>query len=238
METGSGDNLRPEAAKLLLAVSRHSVLDASHNLDGEKRNSGVHCGRTKVFLTQLMVSYWHTLHPHTLFKAFIGWKGFSTVVLLIWVFGSFIRPVKQAKRSGHVGALTCLAVVSQLDLLEDQRKEILSRCAFSIQCCWRRYQRRRHHTRQRSATLIQAGKLKMTRPGTNEWQSSVAPAWLSARQEPAGRVCTQCWQADRIYPFISCRTPNLIWLTQTDRHSLDTSSWAGLHKPLSLQRAD
>lgn len=51
------------------------------------------------------------------------------------------------------------AFVLQLDLLEDQRKNILSRCAFTIQCCWRRYQRRRHRTRQQSATLIQAGKL-------------------------------------------------------------------------------
>lgn len=75
------------------------------------------------------------------------------------MFSWFIRPVKKTQGSGHVGLLTCLAVVLQLDLLEDQRKKILSRCAFSIQCCWRRYQRHRRHTRQRSATLIQAGKL-------------------------------------------------------------------------------
>lgn len=52
--------------------------------------------------------------------------------------------------------------VPQLDLLEDQRKKILSRCAFSIQCCWLRYQRRIRHIRQQSATLIQAGKLLMS----------------------------------------------------------------------------
>lgn len=164
VESGSGDHLRQEAAKLLLVASRHSALDASHNLDGEKRNSGVHCGRTKVFLTQLMVSHWHMLHPHTLFKAFV----FVGSTFQIYytsrfqsgvVFWSFIRPMKQTKGSGHVGVLTCLAVVLQLDLLEDQRNKILSRCAFSIQCCWRRYQRRRRHTRQQSATLIQAGKL-------------------------------------------------------------------------------
>ncbi|XP_053187445.1 unconventional myosin-XIX isoform X1 [Scomber japonicus] len=63
----------------------------------EKQSSLVHCGRTKVFLTQLM-----------------------------------------------------------LDLLEDQRGKILSQCAFSIQCCWLRYQRHRRHVRQQSATLIQA----------------------------------------------------------------------------------
>lgn len=55
------------------------------------------------------------------------------------------------------------AFVLQLDLLEDQRKKILSQCAFTIQCCWRRYQCRRHHTRQQSATLIQAGKLLVAR---------------------------------------------------------------------------
>uniref|UniRef100_A0A8C9XRG6 Myosin XIX n=1 Tax=Sander lucioperca TaxID=283035 RepID=A0A8C9XRG6_SANLU len=62
------------------------------------------------------------------------------------------------------GVLTCVAVVSQLDLLEDQRKKILSQCAFSIQCCWQRYQRRRCHARQQSATLIQAGKPLMPWP--------------------------------------------------------------------------
>uniref|UniRef100_A0A665TRX7 Myosin motor domain-containing protein n=1 Tax=Echeneis naucrates TaxID=173247 RepID=A0A665TRX7_ECHNA len=52
--------------------------------------------------------------------------------------------------------LTLLAFVSQLDLLEDQRNKILSQCAFVIQCCWLRYQRRRRQARRKSATLIQA----------------------------------------------------------------------------------
>uniref|UniRef100_A0AAQ5Z5E7 Myosin motor domain-containing protein n=1 Tax=Amphiprion ocellaris TaxID=80972 RepID=A0AAQ5Z5E7_AMPOC len=55
-----------------------------------------------------------------------------------------------------LGSLLACLLVSQLDLLEDQRKKILSRCAFSIQCCWLRYQRRRRHTHRQSATLIQA----------------------------------------------------------------------------------
>lgn len=42
-----------------------------------------------------------------------------------------------------------------LDLLEHQRKKILSQCAFTIQCCWLRHQRRKHQ-KQRAATLIQA----------------------------------------------------------------------------------
>uniref|UniRef100_A0A3B5LHJ4 Myosin XIX n=1 Tax=Xiphophorus couchianus TaxID=32473 RepID=A0A3B5LHJ4_9TELE len=45
---------------------------------------------------------------------------------------------------------------SQLDLLEDHRGKILSRCAFTIQCCWLRHQRRRRLARRQSATLIQA----------------------------------------------------------------------------------
>uniref|UniRef100_A0A8C2X5V8 Myosin XIX n=1 Tax=Cyclopterus lumpus TaxID=8103 RepID=A0A8C2X5V8_CYCLU len=66
----------------------------------------------------------------------------------------------------HISAavLTCPAVVSQLDLLEDQRKKILSQCAFTIQCCWLKHRRRRHHARHQSATLIQAGKLLMPGP--------------------------------------------------------------------------
>ncbi|GAA6218408.1 unconventional myosin-XIX [Lates japonicus] len=90
------DDMR-EVEKLVRVVLQHQGLDPSRCLDGEKHNSWVHCGRTKVFLTQ-----------------------------------------------------------SMLDLLEDQRKRILSQCAFSIQCCWLRYQRRRRHARRQSATLIQA----------------------------------------------------------------------------------
>ncbi|XP_070838558.1 unconventional myosin-XIX [Chaetodon trifascialis] len=97
VEADGIDVLRQEVEKLLRVVLRHKALDPSHNLDSEKYNSWVHCGRTKVFLTQLM-----------------------------------------------------------LDLLEDQRKKIRSRCAFSIQCCWLRYRRRRRRARQQSAALIQA----------------------------------------------------------------------------------
>ncbi|XP_042286341.1 unconventional myosin-XIX [Thunnus maccoyii] len=97
VETDSVDILQQEVEKLLRVVLQHQTFGPSHNLDREKHNTLVHCGRTKVFLTQLM-----------------------------------------------------------LDLLEDQRKKILSRCAFSIQCCWLRHQRRRRRARQQSATLIQA----------------------------------------------------------------------------------
>ncbi|KAG7224485.1 hypothetical protein INR49_015009 [Caranx melampygus] len=89
------DSLQREVKKLLRVVLQNQAVGPSHCL--EKHNSWVHCGRTKVFLTQ-----------------------------------------------------------SMLDLLEDQRKMILSQCAFSIQCCWLRYQRRRRHARRKSATVIQA----------------------------------------------------------------------------------
>ncbi|XP_005800878.1 unconventional myosin-XIX isoform X2 [Xiphophorus maculatus] len=82
--------LQQEVEKLLRVALQHNV-----SCDG--RRSLVHCGKTKVFLTQLM-----------------------------------------------------------LDLLEDHRGKILSRCAFTIQCCWLRHQRRRRLARRQSATLIQA----------------------------------------------------------------------------------
>ncbi|KAM8900362.1 unconventional myosin-XIX [Spinachia spinachia] len=91
------NTLRQEVERLLAVVLQLKAFNPSHNRDCDKPNLWVHCGRTKVFLTQLM-----------------------------------------------------------LDPLEDQRKNILSQCAFSIQCCWLRYQRCRRHARQRSATLIQA----------------------------------------------------------------------------------
>lgn len=92
---------------------------------------------------------------------------FSHIVLVGLLL---IRPVKKIRALVcFFGVLTCLAVVLQLDLLEDQRKKILSQCAFSIQCCWQRYQRRRRRARQQSATLIQAGKVLVPRPGTAKW---------------------------------------------------------------------
>jgi len=56
-QADSSDVLRREVEKLLSVVLQHKAFDPSHNLDGEKPNLWVHCGRTKVFLTQLMVSH-------------------------------------------------------------------------------------------------------------------------------------------------------------------------------------
>lgn len=56
----------------------------------------------------------------------------------------------------HCGRTKVFLTQAMLDLLEDQRSRILSKCAFSIQCCWRRYLCRRRHARRQSATLIQA----------------------------------------------------------------------------------
>lgn len=72
----------------------------------------------------------------------------------------------------------------QLDLLEVQRKKILSQSAFAIQCCWRRYQRRRRRQRQQSATLIQAGTCPVwrSRPVASLSDPSVwspGASWLS-----------------------------------------------------------
>uniref|UniRef100_A0A8C5N7P3 Myosin motor domain-containing protein n=1 Tax=Gouania willdenowi TaxID=441366 RepID=A0A8C5N7P3_GOUWI len=56
----------------------------------------------------------------------------------------------------HCGNTKVFLTQILLESLESQRKRILSGCAFSIQCCWRRYQERRRRTRQQSASLIQA----------------------------------------------------------------------------------
>lgn len=87
-------NVRKDVDKLLTVVLDQDDL---HQTTGQKQNCPVHCGKTKVFLTQLM-----------------------------------------------------------LDFLEDCRKNILSYCAFTVQCCWLRYQRRKRIARRQSATLIQA----------------------------------------------------------------------------------
>uniref|UniRef100_A0A3B3X309 Myosin motor domain-containing protein n=1 Tax=Poecilia mexicana TaxID=48701 RepID=A0A3B3X309_9TELE len=84
------DVLQQQVEKLLRVALQH-------NASRDERRSLVHCGKTKVFLTQPM-----------------------------------------------------------LDLLEDRRGKVLSRCAFTIQCCWLRHQRRRRLARRQSATLIQA----------------------------------------------------------------------------------
>ena len=57
MEDDDKENLRQVVEKLLHAVLRHKATDPLYNLDSEKHNSWVHCGRTKVFLTQSMVSH-------------------------------------------------------------------------------------------------------------------------------------------------------------------------------------
>uniref|UniRef100_UPI0037E7970E unconventional myosin-XIX n=1 Tax=Semicossyphus pulcher TaxID=241346 RepID=UPI0037E7970E len=107
---------RQEVEKLLQTVLQHNTSDPSCKLESEKHNSWVHCGRTKVFLTQAM-----------------------------------------------------------LDLLEDQRKKILSRCAFSIQCCWLRHQRRKRRARQRSAILIQAAvRSWLVRRQVKRWNRAAA----------------------------------------------------------------
>nr|XP_046266684.1 unconventional myosin-XIX isoform X2 [Scatophagus argus] len=108
--------LQEEVQKLLHNVLQHKAFGSLHNIDSEKHNSWVHCGRTKVFLTQ-----------------------------------------------------------SMLDLLENQRRKILSQCAFSIQCCWLRYQRRRRHARQLSATLIQAAvRSWLVRRQVQRWNRAAA----------------------------------------------------------------
>ncbi|KAM6970450.1 unconventional myosin-XIX [Aplochiton taeniatus] len=92
------DRLGSAATDVLRLALLSQSLDPAYILHSATLNSLMHCGKTKVFLTQ-----------------------------------------------------------SVLDLLEDCRNKLLSQRAFSIQCCWHRYQKRRRRARIQAATLIQAG---------------------------------------------------------------------------------
>uniref|UniRef100_A0A668A851 Myosin XIX n=1 Tax=Myripristis murdjan TaxID=586833 RepID=A0A668A851_9TELE len=117
-------SLRPAVDKLLRVVLQSQVLDPACQRDSETHSTLVHCGRTKVFLTQ-----------------------------------------------------------SMLELLEDQRKKVLSQKAFSIQCCWRRYQRCRRHAQRRAATLIQAaGRSWLVRRQVHRWHRAAAVIQTSWRK--------------------------------------------------------
>ncbi|XP_070699771.1 unconventional myosin-XIX [Pempheris klunzingeri] len=75
----------------------------------------------------------------------------------------------------YCGKTKVFATNLMLDLLEDQRKKILSQCAFIIQCCWQRYQRRRRHARQQSAALIQAAVRRwLVRRQVRRWNRAAA----------------------------------------------------------------
>ncbi|KAK0136465.1 Unconventional myosin-XIX [Merluccius polli] len=89
-------------------------------------------------------------------------------------------PVYRGERDSHASLVHCgktKAFLTQymLELLEDQRKRILSRKAFSIQCCWRRHQLRKRHARRRAAVLIQAAvRSWLVRRVVRRWQRAAA----------------------------------------------------------------
>ncbi|TTG47511.1 Unconventional myosin-XIX [Bagarius yarrelli] len=56
----------------------------------------------------------------------------------------------------HCGKTKVFLTHAMLELLEEQRYRVHSRKAFSIQCCWRRYQHRKRVIRTKCATFIQA----------------------------------------------------------------------------------
>ncbi|KAG7314737.1 hypothetical protein KOW79_022040 [Hemibagrus wyckioides] len=56
----------------------------------------------------------------------------------------------------HCGKTKVFLTHAMLELLEEQRYRVLSQKAFSIQCCWRRHQRRQRAIRTKCATFIQA----------------------------------------------------------------------------------
>ncbi|XP_033833761.1 unconventional myosin-XIX isoform X1 [Periophthalmus magnuspinnatus] len=111
---GAGGNIKEDVERLLHVILEQDGL--LHQFRGHKQTTLVHCGKTKVFLTQ-----------------------------------------------------------SMLDLLEDRRRRVLSQCAFAIQCCWLRYQRRKRITKQQSATLIQAVvRSWLVRSRVRQWNRAAA----------------------------------------------------------------
>lgn len=181
---GDDDSLQQEVKKLLRVVLQNQAVHPAHCY--EKHNSWVHCGRTKVFLTQSMVCHHFTPYKYTFCKQIHGEKVSQSSHV------TCIRCFTDQSRSDRLdllfGGLTCLTFVSQLDTLEDQRKKILSQCAFSIQCCWLRYQRHRRRTRRKSATVIQAGKLLIPLAGTAEWNQLWHYSWFASRNQLAASV--------------------------------------------------
>ncbi|CAL8276800.1 unnamed protein product [Arctogadus glacialis] len=122
VEPGHNDRLRTAVDAIVREALSHRSAGKVDREEGEEHGTLVHCGRTKVFLTQYM-----------------------------------------------------------LELLEDQRKRLLSRRAFSIQCCWQRHQLRRRRARGRAAVLIQAGvRSWLVRRAVRRWQKAaevIQTAW-------------------------------------------------------------
>lgn len=56
----------------------------------------------------------------------------------------------------HCGRTKVFLTHAMLELLEDHRTRVRSQKAYTIQCCWRRYQQRRREAQRQAATLIQA----------------------------------------------------------------------------------
>ncbi|XP_057677639.1 unconventional myosin-XIX isoform X3 [Corythoichthys intestinalis] len=90
---------------------------------------------------------------------------------------------REPKSLVHCGRTKVFLTQSMLDILEDLRKKILSKCAFSIQCCWTRYQRRKRQERRHSATLIQAAvRSWLVRRRVQRWDRAATLIQKSWRQ--------------------------------------------------------
>lgn len=66
-EADCGGDLGQAVQKLLSVILRNKVLNPS-DCDSDKRSSWVHCGKTKVFLTKLMVSITIQIFSHGKFN--------------------------------------------------------------------------------------------------------------------------------------------------------------------------
>ncbi|XP_049598684.1 unconventional myosin-XIX [Syngnathus scovelli] len=82
---------------------------------------------------------------------------------------------REPKSLVHCGKTKVFLTQLMLDLLEDWRKKILSKCAICIQCCWIRYQRHKRHERRHSATVIQAAvRSWLVRRQVQRWDRAAA----------------------------------------------------------------
>ncbi|CAL8363653.1 unnamed protein product [Lota lota] len=110
----------------------------------------------------------------------------------------------------HCGRTKAFLTQYMLELLEDQRKRMLSRKAFSIQCCWRRHQLRRRHARRRAAMQIQAGvRSWLVRQAVRKWQRAATVIQTAWRRWRASMDALAEVELDDAEDFVETHMPEL-----------------------------
>lgn len=101
--------------------------------------ASVHCGKTKVFMTNSVVS----------------WSGDGEPISGRCTRSSTGQSDCSLGREGAEGLSRCPFL--QLELLEHRRVQVLEQCARCIQRGWKRHQHRKQERRRQAAVCIQAG---------------------------------------------------------------------------------